>query len=67
MLKAQGAPPDQVILEILFGKLLSRTLSAVAEIRVADHIDQAPIAVADLASPLASLRQRWLREGKCRI
>ena len=42
-------PPDQMILQILMGKLISRVLTAVVDVNVADHLVDGPKSTADLA------------------
>ena len=42
-------PPDQMILQILMGKLISRVLTAVVDVNVADHLVDGPKSAADLA------------------
>jgi len=42
-------PPDQVLMQMIMGKLVSKAVSVAADLGVADHIGDAPVAVATLA------------------
>lgn len=43
-------PPEQLLMQLALGKFVTRALTAVADVGVADHIDEAPVAAAALAA-----------------
>ena len=47
-------PPDQILMQILMGKLLSRILTVAANAGVADHLTDGPKSVAELAEKTGS-------------
>ena len=48
-MNTEAPPPDQLVMQILTGKLLSRILTAVADVGVAEHLADGPVGVAELA------------------
>ncbi len=49
-LTASALPPEAQIMQLLFGKVMSFTLSAVAELGIADYMGAEPTSVEDLAA-----------------
>jgi len=53
--QTQGQPdPSQILMQILFGKFVSRAVTAVAEAGVADHITDDAVPVTELAAATAT-------------
>ena len=53
-MNANPPPPDQLLMQILTGKLISRILTAVADVGVAEHLTDGPKSVAELADKTAT-------------
>ena len=50
MSNSQEISPDQIIMQMLFGKFISRALTVAAELAIADHLKDGAKRVAELGS-----------------
>lgn len=52
--KPEALPPDAAVMQLLFGKMLSFSLTAVARLGIADHLNEEPRDVEDIARDTAT-------------